>query len=318
MPAVATWTHKHLLGLEELTRVEIEAALALAREYQPISTSSAMCSDALRGRVVVNIFFEESTRTRVSFELAARRLGAEIIEFSERDSSTRKGESLIDTARTVLAMGVDTLVLRHPASGAAHHLAKLLPCSIVNAGDGSHEHPTQGLLDLLTISEAKGRIDGLNIAIVGDVAHSRVARSTSIGLRKLGANVTFVGPPTLVSKTFESLGVRVVHQLDDILPQMDAVMMLRIQRERITSNVFPSVREYIRYYALDRARLNRCKPDVLIMHPGPMNRGVEISPEVADSDPSRILRQVTNGVAVRMAVLTLCRQASAGFPRIAS
>jgi aspartate carbamoyltransferase catalytic subunit len=260
--------------------------------------------------VVVVMFFEESTRTRVSFELAAQRLSADVIDFAEKSSSTQKGESLIDTGRTVEAMGVDVIVLRHPAAGAAHHLARCVGCCVINAGDGAHEHPTQGLLDLLTIRERKGRIAGLHVAIVGDVAHSRVARSDLAGLKKLGADVTFIGPPALVPKTFESLGARVTHDLDAALSGMDVIILLRIQKERITSNLFPSLREYTRLFGMNRDRLARCKPDVLIMHPGPMNRGIEIAPDVADGPNSSVLRQVTNGLAVRMAVLHLCRQAA--------
>jgi len=260
--------------------------------------------------VVVNMFFEDSTRTRMSFELAAQRLSADVVDFAEKASSTQKGETLIDTARNIEAMGVDIMVLRHPAAGAAQHLARSVNCCVVNAGDGQHAHPTQALLDLFTIRERKGRIEGLNVAIVGDIAHSRVARSDIRGLQKLGAKVTLVGPPTLVPKTFEHMGVRVTHDFAGILPQMDVISMLRIQKERMTSSGFPSVREYIRLYGMNRERLRSCRPDVLIMHPGPVNRGIELAADVADGPNSSILRQVTNGLAVRMAVLFLCQQAA--------
>ncbi|MBI5863312.1 MAG: aspartate carbamoyltransferase catalytic subunit [Planctomycetes bacterium] len=313
----AVWTRKHLITLNELTREEILFILDTAESFKEVSTRSVKKVPALRGRVVVTMFFEDSTRTRLSFELAAQRLSADVIDFAEKMSSTQKGESLIDTARNIEAMGVDIMILRHPASGAPLDLTRAVNCCVVNAGDGQHAHPTQGLLDLFTIRERKGRIDGLNVAIVGDIAHSRVARSDLVGLLKLGAKVWFVGPPTLVPRSFEQLGARVTHDFDAILPEMDVVNMLRIQKERITSNVFPSVREYVKLFGLDRQRLTRCKPDVLIMHPGPVNRGIELAADVADGPQSSILRQVTNGLAVRMAVLFLCQQA-AGHPAAAA
>lgn len=305
------WTHKHLLSLEHLTREEIVYVLDTAESFKEVSTRSVKKVPALRGRVVVNMFFEESTRTRMSFTLAAQRLGADVLDFSAKISSAAKGESLRDTARNIEAMGVDIMILRHSAAGAPYDLARAVNCCVVNAGDGQHAHPTQGLLDLFTIRERKGRIEGLNVAIVGDIAHSRVARSNLDGLLKLGARVTFVGPPTLAPKVFEKLGARVTHDLDAVLPETDVVNMLRIQRERITSNVFPSTREYVRLFGMNRQRLARCKPDVLIMHPGPVNRGIELAADVADGPSSSILRQVTNGLAVRMAVLFLCQQAAA-------
>lgn len=304
------WTRKHLLTLAELTPEEIVHILDTAEGFKAVSTRSVKKVPALRGRVVVLMFFEESTRTRMSFELAAQRLSADVIEFSEKMSSTKKGETLLDTARNIEAMGVDIMVLRHGAAGAANHLAQATKCCVVNAGDGQHAHPTQALLDLFTIRERKGRIAGLNVAIVGDITHSRVARSDLRGLQKLGAHVTFVGPPTLVPKSFEKLGARVTHDFDSILPEMDVVNMLRIQKERIASNVFPSIREYVRLFGMNSERLKRCKPDVLIMHPGPVNRGIELAADVADGPHSSILRQVTNGLAVRMAVLFLCQQAA--------
>lgn len=306
------WRHKHLLGLEDLTREEILYCLETAEGFKEVSTRSVKKVPALRGRVTVNMFFEESTRTRMSFTLAAQRLSADVLDFSEKHSSTQKGESLRDTARNIEAMGVDFMVLRHSAAGAAHHVAQSVNCCVINAGDGQHEHPTQGLLDLFTIRELKGGIEGLNVAIVGDIAHSRVARSDLIGLLRLGARVTFAGPPTLVPRAFEQLGARVVHDFDAILPEMDVINMLRIQSERQTASPFPSVREYVRLFGMSRERLSRCKPDVLVMHPGPVNRGIELDAEVADGPHSSILRQVTNGLAVRMAVLFLCHQAAAG------
>lgn len=309
-PERPVWTRRHLLSLDELSADEIRFVLDTAESFKQVSTRSVKKVPALRGHVVVNMFFEESTRTRTSFTLAAQRLSADVVEFSERLSSVKKGESLRDTARNIEAMGVDIMVVRHPAAGAAQQIAESTACCVVNAGDGQHAHPTQGLLDLFTIREVKGRVEGLNVAIVGDVAHSRVARSDVAGLVKLGARVTLVGPPTLVPRTFEALGARVVHDLEPVLPEMDVISMLRIQSERISSNVFPSLREYVFLYGMNRERLARCKPDVLIMHPGPVNRGIELAADVADGPNSSILRQVSNGLAVRMAVLFLCQQAS--------
>lgn len=304
------WTRKHLITLNELSREELLFILDTAESFKEVSTRSVKKVPALRGRVVVTMFFEDSTRTRLSFELAAQRLSADVIDFAEKMSSTQKGESLVDTARNIEAMGVDIMVLRHPAAGAALDLTRAVDCCIINAGDGQHAHPTQGLLDLFTIRERKGRFEGLNVAIVGDIAHSRVARSDLVGLLKLGAKVTFVGPPTLVPRAFEQLGARVTHDFDAILPEMDVVNMLRIQKERIASTVFPSMREYVKLFGMNRERMARCKPDVLLMHPGPVNRGIELAADVADGPQSSILRQVTNGLAVRMAVLFLCQQAA--------
>jgi aspartate carbamoyltransferase catalytic subunit len=303
--ATIRWTRRHLLSLEELSADEIRFVLSQADAFKEVSTRSIKKVPALRGRVVVNAFFEDSTRTRTSFSLAAQRLSADVLDFSEKTSSTSKGETLIDTARTIEAMGIDVLVLRYKAAGAAHRLSQLMKCSVVNAGDGAHEHPTQGLLDLYTIRERFGRIDGLNVAIVGDIANSRVARSDLHGLVKLGANVTLVGPTTLLPKSFEQLGVRCVHRFDDIIGELDVIQMLRVQNERMKSAAFPSVREFTQLFGLTSERFKRCKPDVFIMHPGPMNRGVEISSEIADGVQSGILKQVENGLAVRMAVLYL-------------
>lgn len=308
------WTSKHLLTLNDLSPEEIIYVLDTAESFKEVSTRSVKKVPALRGRVVCTMFFEDSTRTRMSFTLAAQRLSADVLDFSAKISSASKGESLRDTARNVEAMGVDVMIIRHQSAGAAYELTQAVNCCIINAGDGQHAHPTQALLDLFTIRERKGRIEGLNVAIVGDIAHSRVARSDIRGLIKLGANVTLVGPPTLVPRTFEQFGARVTSNLDQILPELDVVNMLRIQQERITSSVFPSLREYVRLFGMNSDRLRRCKPDVLIMHPGPVNRGIELAADVADGPNSSILRQVTNGLAVRMAVLFLCQQAAAEKP----
>ena len=254
-------------------------------------------------------FFEDSTRTRTSFALAASRLSADVIDFSEKTSSTNKGETLIDTARNIEAMGIDIIVVRHPAAGAAESLSRSVKCSVVNAGDGAHEHPTQGLLDLYTIRERFGRLAGLKIAIVGDISNSRVARSNLWALTKMGAEVILVGPPTLLPKSFEKLGVKVTHNFDEVIGEVDVINMLRVQFERIKSSQFPTVREFTRFFGLTGDRFSRCKSDVFIMHPGPMNRGIEISSAIADGAHSGILTQVTNGLAVRMAVLYLVSQA---------
>lgn len=311
-PEPVLWTRKHLLHLHDLSAEEILHVLDTAEGFKEVSTRSVKKVPALRGRVVVLMFFEDSTRTRMSFELAAERLSADVIEFAEKMSSTKKGETLVDTAKNIEAMGVDIMVLRHPSAGAAEHLSRNVNCCVVNAGDGTHAHPTQALLDLFSIRERKGRVAGLKVAIVGDIVHSRVARSDIRGLQKLGAEVTLVGPPTLAPRGFESMGVRVTHDFEAILPEMDVINMLRIQKERMTSSGFPSVREYVRFFGMNHERLRRCKPDVLIMHPGPVNRGIELAADVADGPNSSILRQVTNGLAVRMAVLFLCQQAAAG------
>jgi aspartate carbamoyltransferase catalytic subunit len=304
------WTRKHLLSLESLSAEELEVILDSAQGFREVSTRSVKKVPALRGRVVVNAFFEDSTRTRTSFSLAASRLSADIVDFYEKGSSVSKGETLIDTARNIEAMGVDVIVLRHPAAGAAEVLSRAVGCSVVNAGDGAHEHPTQGLLDLFTIRERFGKIAGLKVAIVGDIANSRVARSNLWGLKKLGAKVILVGPPTLLPRAFESLGARCVHDFDSVVAEVDVINMLRVQFERIQSSQFPSVREFTRLFGLHPERFSRCKPDVFVMHPGPMNRGIEIASNIADGPNSGILTQVTNGLAVRMAVLYLVTHAS--------
>jgi aspartate carbamoyltransferase catalytic subunit len=313
-PGEFVWTHKHLLGLEDLTREELLHIVATAEGFQEISTRSIKKVPPLRGRVVVNLFFEDSTRTRMSFTLAAQRLSADVLDFSAGSSSVSKGESLRDTIRNIEAMGVDTFVIRHPAAGAPHYITRCTDCHVINAGDGQHEHPTQGLIDIFTIRERKGRIEGLNVVIVGDIAHSRVARSNFWGLTRLGATVTLVGPTTLVPRSFEKMGARVSHDLDEALQEADVVNMLRIQRERMKSQVFPSTQEYVRLFGLTRERLAKAKPDVLILHPGPINRGVELASDVADGPNSSILRQVSNGLAIRMAVLFLLNQVPSAKP----
>lgn len=303
------WRRRHLLGLEHLSCEEIRFVLETARTFKEVSTRSVKKVPALRGRVVVNAFFEDSTRTRMSFSLAAQRLSADVIEFTEKGSSVSKGETLIDTARNIQAMGVDIMVVRHAAAGAADLLARHLDCSIINAGDGAHEHPTQALLDLYTIQERFGKIEGLKVAIVGDIANSRVARSEIWGLTKLGAQVILVGPSTLLPKVFEKYGCRVTHDLDSVIGEVDVLYMLRVQNERMKAAQFPTVREFTKLFGLTWDRFQRCKKDVLVMHPGPMNRGVEIQSDIADGEHSAILKQVENGLAVRMAVLYLVNQA---------
>ncbi|QNN21283.1 aspartate carbamoyltransferase catalytic subunit [Planctomycetales bacterium ZRK34] len=303
------WSHKHLLGLEHLTAEDIRFILQTARGFEGVSTRSVKKVPALRGKVVVNLFFEPSTRTKSSFYLAASRLSADTLDFSASGSSLSKGETVVDTARNIEAMGVDVIVVRHKQSGVPQLLAESVACSVVNAGDGAHEHPTQALLDMYTMGQRLNRPDfdfsGLNVAIVGDIAHSRVARSNIHGLQKLGANVLLVGPPTLVPRTFEALGCEVHHDLDAVLSRIDVANMLRVQFERITSQAFPSVREYATVFGLSAPRLAKMKKDVLVMHPGPINRGLEIESAVADGPNSAILQQVANGLAVRMAVLFL-------------
>ncbi|PIQ82663.1 MAG: aspartate carbamoyltransferase [Candidatus Omnitrophica bacterium CG11_big_fil_rev_8_21_14_0_20_64_10] len=299
------WTRKDLLGLEPLSAEELRLVLDQVKAFKEVSTRSVKKVPALRGRTVVLCFLEPSTRTRASFELAAKRLSADILQVQPASSSLLKGESVVDTARNIEAMQVDAVVLRHNSSGIPVRVAQAIRPSVINAGDGSHEHPTQGLVDLFTILEKKGRIEGLNVLIVGDVLHSRVARSDFWGLSKLGAKVTFCGPPPLVPAAFEGFGARIATRLEDVLPEADVVIALRIQKERMEEQMIPSFRSYARLYGIDEAKLARAKPDVLIMHPGPVNRGVELAPEVADGPRSVILDQVTNGIAVRMAALFL-------------
>jgi aspartate carbamoyltransferase catalytic subunit len=299
------------LGLRDLSGEELTFILDTADGFRGVSTRSVKKVPALRGRVVVNAFFEDSTRTRMSFTLAAQRLDADILDFSSKGSSVSKGETLGDTLRNIEAMGVDVLVLRHRSAGAAKLAADAVGCSIVNAGDGAHEHPTQALLDLYTLRERLGDLAGKHVAIVGDIANSRVARSNVFGLTTLGARVTLVGPTTLVPGSLSALeGVGTSNDLDAVLPEVDAVNMLRVQNERMQSAAFPSTREYASLFGLNAERLAKARDDLVVMHPGPMNRGVEIETSIADGPQSMILRQVTNGLAVRMAVLYLVSQAS--------
>ncbi|WP_169978592.1 MULTISPECIES: aspartate carbamoyltransferase catalytic subunit [unclassified Microbispora] len=296
---------RHLISTGDLTRDDALLILDTAEELAQVSQRSIKKLPTLRGRTVVNLFFEDSTRTRISFEAAAKRLSADVINFSAKGSSVSKGESLKDTALTLEAMGADAVVIRHSASGAPHRLANWVRGSVVNAGDGTHEHPTQALLDAFSIRRRLGRLEGLKIAIVGDVLHSRVARSNVLLLHTLGAEVTLVAPPTLLPVAVGTWPCQVSYDLDAVLPKSDVVMMLRVQLERMNAAYFPSAREYSRRYGLDRDRFARLHDDAVVMHPGPMNRGMEISAEVADSPRSTIVEQVTNGVTVRMAVLYL-------------
>jgi aspartate carbamoyltransferase catalytic subunit len=303
---MSRWTRKDLLGLDDLSAEEIWHLLETARAFKGVGERSLKKVPALRGKTLINFFVEPSTRTRTSFELAAMRLSADVINIAASASSLQKGETLKDTALNFQALRADIIVLRHSSAGSSRFLADRLSASIINAGDGAHEHPTQGLLDTFTILERLGRIDGLEVAIVGDILFSRVARSNIHALTKLGAKVTLVGPSTLVPRTFERLGVRVVHKLDEALGSFDVINLLRIQHERQRKEYFPGLGEYISMFGLSKARADKLKPDCLIMHPGPINRGVEIDSDVADGSRSVILEQVTNGLAVRMAVLYCC------------
>jgi aspartate carbamoyltransferase catalytic subunit len=296
---------RHLLSAADLSREDATAVLDTATEMAAMARREVKKLPTLRGRTVVNLFYEDSTRTRISFEAAAKRLSADVINFSAKGSSVSKGESLKDTALTLQAMGADAVVIRHPASGAPHRLANWIDGAVLNAGDGTHEHPTQALLDSYTIRSRHGRIDGLKVAIVGDVLHSRVARSNVHLLHTLGAHVTLVAPPTLLPVGVTAWPVDVSYDLDAVLPHADVVMMLRVQGERMTDSFFPSEREYSRRYGLDSDRMRSLPGHAIVMHPGPMNRGMEIAPEVADSPRSTIVEQVANGVSVRMAVLYL-------------
>lgn len=296
---------KDLLGIEELEKDEIELILSSATSFKEVSTREIKKVPTLRGKTVINLFYEASTRTRTSFELAAKRMSADAVNISVSASSASKGETLKDTVLNLEAMNPDCVVIRHSSSGAPHMIARCLKSSVVNAGDGAHEHPSQALLDLFTVKEKLGEINGLNIAIIGDIAHSRVARSNIHGFTKLGANVTVCGPPTMIPLGIESLGCRVTHDMTEAIKSADVIMMLRLQLERQKKGLFPSVREYSGLYGLNKERLKKAKKGVLIMHPGPVNRGVEISPDVADGETSLILEQVTNGVAIRMAIFYL-------------
>jgi len=296
---------KDLLGIEDLSKEEILFILETAKSFREVLDRPIRKVPTLRGKTVVNLFFESSTRTRMSFELAEKRLNADILNFSASTSSVVKGETLLDTARNIMAMKVDCFVLRHSIPGTPHLLAEKLPVPVINAGDGAHEHPTQALLDLYTIKEKKKRIEGLNIAIAGDISHSRVAHSNIWGMCKLGAKVRVCGPPTLIPPQIEKMGVKVFYSLEDALRGVDIVMMLRIQKERQNKGLLPSTSEYLDFFSLSEEKLGLAKKDVLVMHPGPVNRGLELPARIADGERSIILDQVTNGVAVRMAILYL-------------
>lgn len=296
---------KDLLGIEELTAEEIEMVLTTAESFKEVSAREIKKVPTLRGRTVINLFYEPSTRTRTSFEIAAKRMSADAVNISVSTSSVVKGETLRDTAKNIEAMKPDCIVVRHSMAGTPHMLARYVDCSVINAGDGAHEHPTQALLDMLTVRERKGRIKGLKVTIVGDITHSRVARSNILGFTKLGADVTVAGPPTMIPPGIERLGCMATYDLAEAVKGADVVMMLRIQLERQKATLFPSLREYATFYGLDEEKIKGAKEDVIILHPGPINRGVEIAPEVADGPYSLILDQVTNGVAVRMALFYL-------------
>jgi aspartate carbamoyltransferase catalytic subunit len=309
---MGVWKQKDLLGLEYLTKEQIEHILVTAESFKEVSTRGIKKVPALRGKTVVNLFYEPSTRTRVSFEIAAKRLSADVINVETETSSIRKGETLIDTGLNIQALKADIIVVRHDASGAAVMLARHVGISVINAGDGWHEHPTQALLDIFTLKQKLGRIEGLKISIVGDIAHSRVARSNIWGLTKLGAEVTVCAPKILIPPEIEKMGVRVTDKIDNAIQNADAVNVLRMQFERDETAAFPKQLEYFKNFAVTEERLRRAKKDIVVMHPGPINRGIEISSAVADGGQSVILEQVTNGIAVRMAVLFLVSQGRRG------
>ncbi|HSO08406.1 MAG TPA: aspartate carbamoyltransferase catalytic subunit [Desulfoprunum sp.] len=305
MRAEYSFRHRHIFGMEQLSVPDIHHVIAAARSFREISARSIKKVPTLRGKTIVNLFFEPSTRTRTSFEIAAKRMSADTFNIAASTSSATKGETLIDTARNIEAMNPDIIIIRHSCSGAPQLLARHIGASIINAGDGAHEHPSQGLLDIMTILDHKQDLAGLKIAIIGDIAHSRVAVSDILGFTKLGATVCVAGPATFIPAAVEQLGARVCSSVDEAIEDADVVMALRIQKERQNDPLIPSLREYSIYYGINRRRLARAKPDVLVMHPGPINRGVELSPDVADGPSSVILQQVNNGVAVRMALLYL-------------
>lgn len=302
------WTKRHLLGLEELSADELTCILDRAEEFQQLAEAGCTKLDLLRGAVVANLFFEPSTRTRTSFGLAAKRLSADTVDFSASGSSVSKGETMLDTARTIEAMGVSHVVVRHHVPGAPYLLSKRLNASVLNAGDGTHEHPTQGLLDIFTIRRHFKRLDNLTVTLVGDILHSRVARSNIWGLTKLGARVIVCGPATLIPPRIEEMGVEVSTSLDDVLGESDCVNLLRVQFERQRGAFFPSIREYAHLFGMNRERLRASKPNMVVLAPGPINRGVELTGEVADGPRSLILQQVTNGLLVRMACLSLLHE----------
>lgn len=309
-------SHKHLLGLKDYSKDEITTILDTAERMRDILERPVKKVPTLRGVTVANLFFEPSTRTRISFELAEKRLSADIVNFSASASSLSKGETLLDTVRNIEAMKVDVVVMRHRSPGSGHFLARYLDSIIINGGDGCHEHPTQALLDMLSLRERFGSLKGIRVALVGDISHSRVALSNIIGLKTMGAEVILCGPATLIPRAVESFGVEVTHSLDEAIQKSDALNILRIQLERQESGLFPSLREYQKYFGVTRTRLEKSSRPLTILHPGPMNRGVEITSDVADSEHSVILRQVTNGVAVRMAVLYLLAGAPQSSPII--
>jgi len=296
---------RHLLGLDGMKRDDLQLILDTAVSFREVLDRPIKKVPPLQGKTVANMFFENSTRTRLSFELAERRLSADVLGFAASGSSVSKGETLKDTARNIEAMKVDMVVMRHSASGAPHYLSRVIEANVINAGDGSHEHPTQALLDMYTIREKLGRLQGLHVCIVGDISHSRVARSNIFGLITMGARVTVCGPATMIPRDIEQLGVDVCHHIDEVLPSVDVLNVLRIQMERDAGRLFPSIREYHNYYGITRKRLEKAGRTITVMHPGPINRDVEISADVADSEHSVILQQVLNGVAIRMAVLYL-------------
>jgi len=304
-----SWYRKDLVGLEELSKEEIELILNTAASFKEVSTREIKKVPALRGKTVVNLFYEPSTRTRVSFEVASKRLSADVINIATETSSVKKGETLNDTGRNIEALKADIIVVRHNASGAAAMLARHVSVSVINAGDGWHEHPTQALLDIFTLKEKLGKIEGIKVSIVGDIAHSRVARSNIWGLTKLGAKVTVCAPQMLIPPGIKEMGANVTHNIDEALRDADAVNVLRMQFERDESKAFPRALEYFKTFGITQERLKKAKKDIIVMHPGPINRGIEISSEVADGPNSVILEQVTNGIAARMAVLFLVSQA---------
>jgi aspartate carbamoyltransferase catalytic subunit len=296
---------KHLLGLDGMSQEDINLILDTAVSFKEVLERPIKKVPPLQGKTVVNLFFEASTRTRISFELAERRLSADVVNFAVSGSSVSKGETLKDTARNIEAMKIDMVVIRHSAPGAAHFLSRVVGANVINAGDGAHEHPTQALLDMFTLREKYGALSGLKVCIVGDIAHSRVARSNIFGLKTMGADVSVCGPATLIPRDIERLGVKVFHRLEDAIATVDVLNVLRIQLERQESGLFPSLREYHRYFGVTKEKVSKAKKPITIMHPGPINRDVELSADVADGEHSVILQQVTNGVAVRMAVLYL-------------
>jgi len=299
------FAHKHILGLDQLSVPDIEHILNTAESFKEISARTIKKVPVLRGKTVVTLFFEPSTRTRLSFDIAAKRMSADTFSITASTSSTTKGETLSDTARNIEAMMPDILIMRHPSSGASHYLARRIKTSVINAGDGTHEHPSQGLLDLMTVKEHKGRIAGLKVAIIGDISHSRVAHSDIIGFTRMGAKVSVSGPATLIPPKIEDLGATVCSTIHEAVKNADVVMPLRIQKERQNDPLIPSFREYATFFGISKEILQVAKPDALLMHPGPINRGVELAPDVADSSQSVILDQVTNGVAIRMALMYL-------------